>query len=128
MEPHFQHFLIVCPLVFLAGFMDAMAGGGLVSLPAYMLSGVPVHSAIATNKLSSSMGTAIATGAFAKNGFIPWKQAGFCVVCALAGSAIGANLALVVADIVFKRILLAVLLPLTMNCGVYKLPHMCCEV
>ena len=116
MELHFQHFLIVCPLVFLAGFVDAVAGGGgLVSLPAYMLSGVPVHSAIATNKLSSGMGTAIATGTFAKNGFIPWKQAVFCIASALIGSAIGANLALVVADIVFKRILL-VLLPLT---GIY---------
>ena len=116
MELHFQHYLIVCPLVLLAGFVDAVAGGGgLVSLPAYMLSGVPVHSAIATNKLSSGMGTAIATGTFAKNGFIPWKQAGFCVASALVGSAVGANLALVVADIVFKRILLVVL-PLT---GIY---------
>ena len=116
MELHLQHFLIVCPLVFLAGFVDAVAGGGgLVSLPAYMLSGVPVHSAIATNKLSSGMGTAIATGTFAKNGFIPWKQAGFCAVGALSGSAIGANLALVVADVVFKRVLLVVL-PLT---GIY---------
>ena len=61
------------------------------------------------------MGTAIATGTFAKNGFIPWKQSGFCVVSALIGSAIGANLALVVADVVFKRILLVVL-PLT---GIY---------
>ena len=116
MELHLQHFLIVCPLVFLAGFVDAVAGGGgLVSLPAYMLSGIPVHSAIATNKLSSGMGTAIATGTFAKNGFIPWKQAGFCAVCALVGSAIGANLALVVSDGVFKIIMLVVL-PLT---GIY---------
>ena len=53
MELHFQHFLIVCPLVFLAGFVDAVAGGGgLVSLPAYTLSGVPVHSAIATRVCS----------------------------------------------------------------------------
>ena len=112
----FQHFLIVCLLVFFAGFVDAVAGGGgLISLPAYMLSGVPVHSAIATNKLSSGMGTAVATRAFAKNGYIPWKQAGFCAVCALVGSAIGANFALIVSDVIFKRILL-VALPLT---GIY---------
>lgn len=112
----FQHFLIVCPLVFFAGFVDAVAGGGgLISLPAYMLAGVPVHSAIGTNKLSSGMGTAVATRTFAKNGFIPWKQAGFCAVCALIGSAVGANLALVVSDVIFKRIML-VALPLT---GIY---------
>ena len=43
-------YLIVCPLVFLAGFVDSIAGGGgLISLPAYMFAGIPVHNAIATN-------------------------------------------------------------------------------
>ena len=55
-------FLIVCPLSFLAGFVDAVAGGGgLISLPAFLIAGLPVHNAIATNKLSSSMGTTVAT-------------------------------------------------------------------
>ena len=55
-------YLIVCPLVFLAGFVDSIAGGGgLISLPAYMFAGIPVHNAIATNKLSSSTGTAVST-------------------------------------------------------------------
>ena len=36
MELHMTTFLIVCPLVFLAGFVDAIGGGGgLISLPAY---------------------------------------------------------------------------------------------
>ena len=39
-------YLIVCPLVFLAGFVDSIAGGGgLISLPAYMFAGIPVHNA-----------------------------------------------------------------------------------
>ena len=43
---------IVCGLVFLAGYVDAIAGGGgLISLPAYLIAGVPTHAAIATNKL-----------------------------------------------------------------------------
>ena len=46
-------FLIVCPLVFVAGFVDAVAGGGgLITLPAYIIAGFPVHNAIATNKMS----------------------------------------------------------------------------
>lgn len=37
-------FLIVCPLVALAGFVDAIAGGGgLISLPAYLMTGMPPH-------------------------------------------------------------------------------------
>lgn len=51
-----MEFLIVCPLVFIAGFVDAVAGGGgLISLPAYLIAGLPVHTAIGTNKLSSRM-------------------------------------------------------------------------
>lgn len=37
MEPTIFSFIIVCPLVFLASFVDAIAGGGgLISLPAYL--------------------------------------------------------------------------------------------
>ena len=68
-------FIIVCPMVFLAGFVDAIAGGGgLISLPAYLIAGVPTHMALGTNKMSSMMGTAIATGRFAKNGYIQFKK------------------------------------------------------
>ena len=59
-----QMFLIVCPLLFLGGLVDAIGGGGgLITLPAYMLAGVPVHQAIATNKLSSACGTTVTTAA-----------------------------------------------------------------
>ena len=95
-------YLIVCPLVLLAGFVDAVAGGGgLISLPAYLISGIPVHMAIGTNKLSSGMGTALTTYRYARSGYIPWAQAECCVVCALAGSAVGAELALLIQDGVF---------------------------
>lgn len=106
-------YLIVCPLVMLAGFVDAIAGGGgLISLPAYMIAGVPIHMSIGTNKLSSAMGTTLTTWRFAKKGFIPLKQAACCVIFALAGSSVGANLALMIEDHVFKIIML-VLLPVT---------------
>lgn len=112
MELKLMQFLIVCPLVFFAGFVDAVAGGGgLISLPAYLLAGLPVHFAIGTNKISSAMGTTVATAKYAVSGFIPWKPAIPCVLCALAGSACGAKLALLVADRYFKMIML-VLLPL----------------
>ncbi len=108
-----QQFLIVCPLTFLAGFVDAVAGGGgLISLPAYLIAGLPVHFAIGTNKLSSGMGTALSTARFAKKGYIPWKQAPFYAACALLGSSLGASLALMLDDGVFKIIML-IILPLT---------------
>ena len=55
------------------------------------------------------MGTAITTGRFARNGFIPWKQSGFYIISALIGSSIGASLALMLDDGIFKIIMLTVL-------------------
>ena len=106
-------FLIVCPLVFLGGFVDAVAGGGgLISLPSYMLAGLPPHFAIATNKLSSGMGTLVSTYRFGKSGNIPWKSAIPCVVMAMIGSACGARIALLVDAELFKKLML-VIIPIT---------------
>lgn len=106
-------FLIVCPLVFLGGFVDAIAGGGgLISLPAYMIAGLPVHNSIATNKLSSGMGTTVSTYRFARGGNIPWKKALPCVVMAMIGSSTGARLALMVNADLFKRLML-IIIPVT---------------
>ena len=104
------HFVIVCPLVFLGGFVDAVAGGGgLISLPAYLIAGVPPHNAIATNKLSSAMGTTLTTVRFARKGFIPWRQAAVCVVFAFIGSSLGAKLALRLDPEIFTLLMLVIL-------------------
>ena len=107
------HFLIVCPLIFIAGFIDSIAGGGgLISLPAYLISGLPVHTCIATNKLSSSMGTVISTGRYVRAGYVDLRLSVFCVAAALVGASLGANLALMIDDTLF-RMLMLVILPLT---------------
>ena len=70
----FMTYLICCPLVFLAGLVDAIGGGGgLISLPAYLLAGLPAHYAIGTNKLSSCCGTTVATVRFIREGLVNWK-------------------------------------------------------
>ncbi|MCH4164542.1 MAG: TSUP family transporter [Lentilactobacillus diolivorans] len=105
-----HEFLIVCPLVFLAGFVDAIAGGGgLISLPAYLMAGLPAHFAVGTNKLSSAMGTVISTAEFARSGYIRVKLAFFSVLAAIIGSTIGAHIALHISDTYFRLILLIVL-------------------
>ena len=69
MELKLTTYLIVCPLVFLAGFIDSIAGGGgLISLPAYLLAGLPAHLASGTNKMSAVFGTALATSKYAREG------------------------------------------------------------
>lgn len=106
-------YLIVCPLIFLAGFVDAAAGGGgLISLPAYLIVGLNPIDAIGTNKFSASCGTLVATMRYSRNGFIHWRELVTAIIAALIGSWFGARLALLVENDIFKIIML-VILPIT---------------
>ena len=103
----------VFPAVFAAGIVDAIAGGGgLITLPVYMLVGLPPHEAIGTNKMSSCMGTTTATYRFAREGYINFRMAVFAVVFALAGSYTGAHISLLISNESFK-ILMLFILPVT---------------
>ena len=108
MEVTLHMLLIVCPLVFLAGLVDSIGGGdGLISLPAYLFAGIPPHMAIATNKLSSSLGTTISAARLFK--YMDLPLAGACVICSLAGSAAGSSLALTASEALIQFMLLPVL-------------------
>lgn len=103
-------FLIICPMLFLAGFVDSIAGGGgIISLPAYLIAGVPVHAAIATNKLSSFCGTSVTAARFIKNHLVDFTLALPSAAAAAIGSAIGARISLEAGEKVLKYILFAVL-------------------
>lgn len=103
-------YLIVCPLVFLAGFVDSIAGGGgLISLPAYLAAGIPAHFAIATNKMSSTMGTVISTARYARNGYIKMKLSLLAALFAIIGSTLGAHLSMLSSERLLKGMLLVVL-------------------
>ena len=110
MEITYQTFLIVCPFLFLAGLIDAIGGGGgLISLPAYLIAGLPPHTAIATNKLSSTCGTTLATFRFIKNGLVNFKLAIPSVITAIIGSSIGANLNLLVDEKIMLYLMVGIL-------------------
>lgn len=87
--------MIVCPLVFLAGFIDSIAGGGgLIATPAYMLAGLPMHSVLGTNKAMSMFGTSVAAWKYIKSGNVNWHAAVVAAIGSFAGSALGSQLAL----------------------------------
>ena len=89
MEVTVTSFLIVCPLLFLTGLVDSIAGGGgLISLPAFLMAGLPPHAAIATNKLGACGGTILATIRFIRNKCVSLKLAVPSVIAAVAGSSL----------------------------------------
>ncbi|MGI5888291.1 MAG: sulfite exporter TauE/SafE family protein [Oscillospiraceae bacterium] len=111
MTLRFSTFAIVCPLVFLAGLVDSIGGGGgLISIPAYLLAGVPAHLAVGTNKLSSSLGTAVAASRYTRKKLVVWKAALPSAAAALVGSYAGANLSMLVSEKVIS-ILVFIIVP-----------------
>ncbi|MCC8025315.1 MAG: TSUP family transporter [Clostridium sp.] len=105
-------YLIVCPLVFVAGLVDSIAGGGgLISLPAYFIARVPSHVALGTNKLSSAMGTTVSTARLARHGYL--KGNVLMAICsaaaAVTGSALGARLALMMSESAIGHMMIVVL-------------------
>ena len=104
--------LLICVGVFLAGFMDAIAGGGgIISVPTYLIAfhSLPPYFALGTNKLSSGIGTIFSTARFIKNGFVDWKLFTPAILLALLGSMGGTWLQLHTPDVVLKYLLLIVL-------------------
>lgn len=105
-----ETFLIICPFLFLAGLIDAIGGGGgLISLPSYLIAGLPPHAAVATNKLSSACGTTLATYRFIRNGLVNFKLAIPSVIVAIIGASIGANLSLLLNEDIMLYIMVGIL-------------------
>lgn len=110
MTPELTHsLLIICPLVFLGGLIDAVAGGGgLITLPAYLLAGLPPHLASGTNKCGSAFGTLLSAGRFLKNGRAHIPSAVVAGGMALLGAWLGAKLNMIVPERALYYIMLAI--------------------
>lgn len=103
-------YFILCPLLFLAGFVDAVAGGGgLISLPAYLLVGIPVHMAAGTNKVVNGIGTGAATISYLRSGKVRVRAALWAALGALIGAFFGVRLALLLSEALLQGCILAVL-------------------
>ena len=101
---------LVCAGVFCASFMDAIGGGGgIISLPTYLLAGLPMHYALGTNKLSSCIGTVASTVRFIKNGCVDWLLGIPSIALALVGAHLGTKLHLAIDEQYLKLVLLFVL-------------------
>lgn len=96
--------------VFCASFVDAIGGGGgIISLPVYLLAGLPTHYALGTNKMSACLGTVASTYRYIKNKCVDWGLAIPSIVVALIGAHFGTSLQIVVDEQYLKYMLLIVL-------------------
>ena len=81
-------FLFVVGVI--AGFLDTLVGGGgLLAVPALLLSGIPPIYVLGTNKFQGSMGTGIATFLLLRKKKLDWKSVKKLMIAAFIGSVIG---------------------------------------
>ncbi|MBQ4282081.1 MAG: TSUP family transporter, partial [Spirochaetales bacterium] len=99
--------LVLCPLVFLAGFIDSIAGGGgLISLNSYQAMGIRDQYALGTNKFSSFVGCTVASINYIRTGNVHVTSLVPSVICALIGSFLGSRVALGLSSAAFNLIML----------------------
>lgn len=112
--------LIICLAGFLGALVDAIVGGGgLITIPALLATGMPTYLALGTNKFASSLGTISSTMQFFKSGEVNTRLMKFLLPFSLIGSAIGVWVVLRV-DPEFLRLIIIVLV---FAIGLYTLLH-----
>jgi uncharacterized protein len=93
-----------------AGFVDAIAGGGgMITLPALLAAGLPPHLALGTNKLQSTFGSLTASLRYRAAGIVRFRD----MLPGIAATAVGAGLgalAVGAVDAGFLRLLIPLLL------------------
>ena len=104
-------FVILCPILFLAAFVDSAAGGGgLISLPGYFFAGFPMLNAYGTNKFTAGMGATFSSVQYLKSKKVDLKPTLAACVTSLLGSFTGTRLAILLGNQILQLIML-ILLP-----------------
>ena len=99
---------------FLSAFIDAaVGGGGLISTPALMMTGLPMSTVLGTNKLASMMGSLTSTLSFLHSGKIDKRLAGRLFPLAVGGAAAGAFTVRFISPDFMRQLVIVMLLLVT---------------
>ncbi len=105
--------ILLCGAAFLAGFVDAIAGGGgLIQLPACLIlyPTAPLVAIIGTNKMASFFGTSVAAGRFARSVRLDWHVVGPAAAMAFVFSMLGSRTVSVLNPAILKPVVLGLLI------------------
>jgi uncharacterized membrane protein YfcA len=110
MEPYFWQIPVLILVGIVAGFLNIIAGGGsLLTLPLLMFLGLPAATANGTLRIAVFFQNLVGITGFKKLGVFPARLSLLCIPPALLGSYIGANLAITVDEMLFRRLLALVM-------------------
>ncbi|MBB4002513.1 MAG: TSUP family transporter [Aurantimonas endophytica] len=99
-------FALLVLAAFVAGFVDSIAGGGgLVTIPTLLLSGIDPLTALGTNKLQALFGSGSASISYAAKGHVDLRKLMPTALIAFAGAVVGALAAMVLPTDVLETLL-----------------------
>lgn len=106
MEFEFYYYLIFFAAALLAGFVDAIAGGGgIIGVPTLLVCGIPPHLALGTNKLGSVFGSFTAALNFYKKGMFKISEVLLGIIYTFIGALLGTVAVLYVDASILSKIL-----------------------
>ncbi|GHC60742.1 TSUP family transporter [Limoniibacter endophyticus] len=98
--------LLLLSAALLAGFIDAIAGGGgLITIPALLIAGFAPVEALGTNKVQGMFGSAMSTITYASKGHVDVRKQLWPAVLSFAGSFVGAIIATIIPPSVLQAFL-----------------------
>lgn len=99
--------IIICPLIFIAGVIDAIVGSGsIISIPTYLVAGLPVHYAYGTHKFVTFWGMLVSATRYIKNKNYELKLVIIFSILCMLGTYIGSKIILCINDIYLRYILI----------------------
>jgi uncharacterized protein len=107
-----------------AGFIDAIAGGGgLITVPVLLLTGLPPHLVLGTNKGQSVFGSGMALKRFSRSTLLDRPRALVSVLPSLAGAAAGACLVSFLNPRILTPLIVVLLMAIAVFTLVQRPPH-----
>lgn len=99
--------IIICPLIFIASVIDAIVGSGsIISVPTYLVAGLPAHYAYGTHKFVTFWGMLVSAIRYIKNRNYELKLVIIFSILCMLGTYIGSKLILCIDDIYLRYILI----------------------
>ncbi|MDK2847944.1 MAG: uncharacterized protein PWP34_1297 [Desulfuromonadales bacterium] len=110
-DPSWFHMLLLVLIGGVAGIINVLAGGGsLLTLPLLIFMGLPAATANGTNRIAILVQNMFAISGFHRQGVLSWRLAMLCALPAIAGSYLGARLAIRIDETLFQRLLAGIML------------------
>lgn len=105
-----KNLIILCICMFCAGFVDSIAGGGgCISLPAFMISGLPVQNAFACNKIGAFLGNSVSAANYIRAKKFEIKTGIISAIFGLVFSNIASTIAVHLDPNLFNKLLVIVM-------------------